>query len=257
MTKALVETLKRTLKSRGMTYAELARALHVSTPTVKRLFSERSFSLERVEDILRVLDMDFLELARLSQPRDAGPAQLSQEQETALAKDPKLFSIFWLLCNDFRFEAIRGDFAIGAAELTAHFARLDKLGLVEWRPGNQVRLRVPKQYVWRPGGPLRKAYGLKVVTEFMRSRFDAPSDGFHFEAQALSPESALVVKRKLDKLAAEIRELVEMDAASPGARRVTMGVLLACRPWNISIVDALRAGTDGLQRGGLQKGTRA
>ena len=45
MTREIVETLKKILKARGMTYAELARALRVSTPTVKRLFSQRSFSL--------------------------------------------------------------------------------------------------------------------------------------------------------------------------------------------------------------------
>jgi len=45
MTRAIVETLKKVLKARGMTYADLAHALRVSTPTVKRLFSQRTFTL--------------------------------------------------------------------------------------------------------------------------------------------------------------------------------------------------------------------
>jgi transcriptional regulator with XRE-family HTH domain len=248
MTRVLVETLKKVLKARGMTYADLARALRVSTPTVKRLFSQRTFTLARLEEILKVIELDFYELARMSHGRHGGPAELSLEQETALAKDARLFSVFWLLCNEWRFDEIVAEFRLGAAQITSYFARLERLRLIDWRPGNRARLRVPKHYVWRMGGPLRKAYGLRVVNEFMRARFDSPQDAFHFEAQELSPESAIVVKRRLEKVAAEINELVEIDAATPAKKRVTLGVLLACRPWNISIVHALRADAEALRK---------
>ena len=253
MTREIVETLKKVLKARGMTYADLAAALRLSTPTVKRLFSERTFTLERLEEVLRILEIDFYELARMSHGRRPGPAELSQEQEAALAKDARLFSIFWLLCNEWDFNEIVAEFRIGAAQLTSYFARLDRLRLFDWRTGNRAQLRVPKHYVWRAGGPLRKAYGLKVITEFMRLRFDSPLDAFHFEAQELSSESAVVVKRRLERVAAEINELVEIDASVPVKRRdaqkrVTLGVLLACRPWNISIVHTLRAEPDALKK---------
>ena len=248
MTRVLVETLKKVLKARGMTYAELARALRVSTPTVKRLFSQRTFTLERLEEILKVIELDFYELARMSHGRRDGPVELSLEQEAALAKDARLFSVFWLLCNEWRFDEIVAEFRLGAAQITAYFARLERLRLIDWRPGNRARLRVPKHYVWRMGGPLRKVYGLRVVNEFMRARFDAPQDAFHFEAPELSAESAIVVKRRLEKVAAEINELVEIDAATPAKKRVTLGVLLACRPWNISIVHALRAEAEALKK---------
>jgi len=248
VTRAIVETLKKVLKARGMTYAELALALRVSTPTVKRLFSQRSFTLERLEEILKVIELDFYELARMSHGRRSGPAELSVEQESALSKDARLFTVFWLLCNEWRFDEIVTEFRLGAAQITSYFARLERLRLIDWRPGNRARLRVPKHYVWRAGGPLRKAYGLKVVTEFMRARFDAPHDAFHFEAQELSAESAIVVKRRLERVAAEINELVEIDAATPAKKRVTLGVLLACRPWSISIVHALRADAEALKK---------
>jgi len=74
----------------------------------------------------------------------------------------------------------------------------------------------------------------------MRSKFDAPHDGFHFEAQDLSSESIAVVKKRMARFAAELNELVEIDATVPAKKRVTLGVLLACRPWSISIVHALR-----------------
>ena len=248
MIPALVETMKKVLKARGMTYADLALALHVSTATVKRQFSQRTFTLERLEEILKVLEIDFYELARMSHGRSEGPTELSLEQETALAKDARLFSVFWLLCNEWRFDQIVAEFRLGAAQITSYFARLGRLRLIDWRPGNRARLRVPKHYVWRAGGPLRKAYGLRVVNEFMRARFDSPQEAFHFEAQELSVVSAVVVQRRLEKVAAEINELVEIDAATPTKKRVTLGVLLACRPWSISIVHALRADAEALKK---------
>lgn len=241
MTREIVETLKKVLKARGMTYAELAKKLHVSTPTVKRLFSEQSFTLERLEQVLRILEMDFYEVAKLSRGANGAIGELTHEQEAALAKDARLFSIFWLITNEWRFDEIAAEFRVSAAQLTTYYARLDRAGLIDWRPGNVARLKVPKHYVWRRGGPLRKAYGLRVITEFMRARFDSPVDAFHFEALELTNESAVVLKRRLERVAIEINELVEADATAPAKRRIALGVLLAARPWTISIVDTLRS----------------
>src|SRR5207344_626637 len=106
-----------------MTYADLAHALRVSTPTVKRLFSQRTFTLDRLEEILKVIELDFYELARMSHGRRSGPVELSVEQETALAKDARLFTVFWLLCNEWRFDEIVADFKLGAAQITTFYAR--------------------------------------------------------------------------------------------------------------------------------------
>ena len=57
-----------------------------------------------------------------------------------------------------------------------------------------------------------------------------------------------MLKRRLERFAAEMRELVEIDASVPAKKRVTLGVLLACRPWSISIVHALRADADALKK---------
>ena len=41
------DALKMHLKARGMTYADVARALKVSEPTVKRIFAGRNCTLKR------------------------------------------------------------------------------------------------------------------------------------------------------------------------------------------------------------------
>ena len=48
---AFVEGLKRHLKARKMTYAEVAKSLRVSEASVKRMFSKGTFTLDRFEQI--------------------------------------------------------------------------------------------------------------------------------------------------------------------------------------------------------------
>ena len=235
-----VEALKKCVKSRGLTYGELARKLGISEPTVKRLFSRGSFTLARIEQILRVLDLELHEVARMSRSAGDGAAELALEQEAALAADEKLMSVFWLLLNDWRFEEILEEFAVSRTELTVAFARLARAGLIDWGPGERARLRLPKDFQWRAGGPVKKAYGARVTAEFLRSRFAEPLETLRFETREISAESAAVIQRRLERVAAEFAELAEIDSTLPARKRVGVGLLVAARPWRFSIVNALK-----------------
>ncbi len=216
-----VEALKKCLRGRGMTYAALARELRISEASVKRMFSRSSFTLSRIEEILAALDLDLHEVARMS-----------------LAE--RLISVFWLVLNGWRYEQIAEAFSISRAELTLVFARLDRLKLIEWGKGERARLRVAKDFQWRAGGPVKKAYGRRVIGEFLEARFDSPLELLRFETRQLSPESAVLLKRRLERLVAEFNEFAELDSAVPGSRRVGVALLAACRPWEFSVVNALK-----------------
>lgn len=235
-----VEALKKSVRARGLTYAELARRLRLSEASVKRMFSRGTFTLARIEQILAALDLDLYEVARMSRGAPAGPAELAQEQETGLARDERLLSVFWLVLNGWSFEEILGAFSISRTELTVAFARLEKLKLIEWGPRERVRLLVSKDFRWRAGGPVKKAYGRRVMGEFLQGRFEAPLELLRFESRELSPESAAVLKRRLERLVAEFNEFAEVDSAVPTGRRVGVALLAACRPWEFSVVNALK-----------------
>ena len=46
-TTAIIDVLKKLLKEQGVTYLQVAQALGLSEASVKRLFAERQFSLQR------------------------------------------------------------------------------------------------------------------------------------------------------------------------------------------------------------------
>jgi len=235
-----VEALKKCVRAHGMTYAQLARALGLSEPSVKRMFSRGTFTLQRIEEILALLELDLYEVARMSRGAPSGPVELTTEQESALAKDERLLSVFWLILNDWRFDELTEAFAISHNELTLAYAKLARLKLIDWGPGERARLRVPKDFRWRAGGPVKKAYGRRVTQEFLQGRFDAPLEMLRFETRELSVESAAVLKRRLERLVAEFNDLAELDTRTSSPRGVGVALLVACRPWQFSVVNALK-----------------
>jgi hypothetical protein len=58
----LITTLKRQLKARGVTYAQVAIHLKKSEASIKRQFSQLNFSLRTLESICDLIDLDVVEL---------------------------------------------------------------------------------------------------------------------------------------------------------------------------------------------------
>ena len=240
-TAALVEALKKLLKSRGTTYRQLAAAVKLSEPSIKRLFSERTFTLQRLEEICAVLEIDFFELAKLARGAAATIEEMSLEQEKALAADSRLLGVFYLLFNDWQPEDIHERYVLTHAEVLKHVLRLEKLGLVDLLPRDKVRLRVPKTLRLRRDGPVRATHGTAVIADFMNAEFDKTRGLFRFEVRELSKASAALLQRRIERLAAEFNELAELDAYLPAGQRETIGMSLAFRPYVVSWAMGLKS----------------
>src|SRR5215216_119030 len=91
-----VEALKKSVRARGLTYAELARRLRLSEASIKRMFSRGTFTLARIEEVLAAVDLDLYEVARMTRAGARG-TELTHEQEVGLAKEERLLAVFWLV----------------------------------------------------------------------------------------------------------------------------------------------------------------
>lgn len=245
----LLAELKRVLKARGLRYADVARALDVSEATVKRQLTRGPLELERLDQLCRWLEIDFFELARGARQRAQASAQLSLEQETALAAEPRLLIALHLLLNDWSVEALRAEFGLSKPQAVRLLAKLDRLGLIELLPGDQVRLRVARDLAWRNPGPVRQRYAQLATSEFLRDAFDPRQALLRLEVKELGEASLDVLRRKLEKLALEFNELADNDAGLPRRQRHSVGMLLALRPWVFSLLDSLRAEVEAPGRG--------
>ena len=236
----LIDTLKKLLKAQGITYADAAARLAISEASVKRLFSARTFTLARLDGFCRMLDIDFFDLAKLARGRADEVREMTEQQEAALAQDAKLLGVFYLLLSDWSPPEIVGGYQLTQPELTKLLVRLDRLHLIELMPHDRVRLRVPKLLRLHPGGPIHRAHGKRVVDEFTRAEFDRVGGYFRFEYRELSKASYELMQRRLERLSAEFLEVAELDATMPAKRRDTIGLMLAMRPWALSMVTGLK-----------------
>jgi transcriptional regulator with XRE-family HTH domain len=239
-TDQLLDTLKRVLKSRRITYAGLAGRIGLSEASVKRLFSQQTFTLARLQQVLAALEMDFFELARLARGAGDAPQEMTESQEQALASEPHLMGVFYLLFNDWQPPQILARYELADAELTRLLAKLDRLQLIDLLPNNRVKLRVSRHLRLKPSGAIRARHGQRTMAEFLAVEFDRHGGHFLFEFRDISPASFAVMQRKVDRLAAEFNELAELDSTLPPEQRQSIGLAMGMRPWRIGQVTGLR-----------------
>ena len=96
---ALVDALKAEMRRQKRTYAEAAGVLSLSEPSIKRLFAERSFTLERLDVLCRWLGMEISDLVQRMEAAQVRVSELSVEQERELVSDVKLLLLAHCLLN--------------------------------------------------------------------------------------------------------------------------------------------------------------
>ncbi len=63
---AIIQVLKRSLKSKGLTYKDIAKRVGLSEASVKRVFSAKTFTLQRLESVCMAIGMSMAELVRIA-----------------------------------------------------------------------------------------------------------------------------------------------------------------------------------------------
>ena len=237
----ILEVLKKYLKAKGMTYRQLAAEMGMSETSVKRLFSQQTVSLKRLEEVCGILDLELYDLSLMARQQSRNAANvLTLDQEKALADDPKLMALFYFLINGWSVAHIVVEYTITEEEITRLLIRLDRLGLIELHPNNRVRLLVTQNIFWRKNGPLWTLHFKTILADFMNHPFDLPNDRLLFSPGVLSEASLKTILKKIDGLFRQFNALAEMDAALPLKGRYSAGLFIEFRPWVFSMLADLR-----------------
>jgi DNA-binding Xre family transcriptional regulator len=236
---AILASIKAVLRARNMPYRDLARAIKVSEATIKRDLSRGTFSLERLDAICAALGVSLSDLLEAPDHREL-VTELTKVQEVALAGDPRALVVTYLILGDWKFAEIVAAFEMNENQLIDLLLRLDRLGIIEYRPPHRMRKLTARNFSWRKDGPVHKFFVNRFVPEFFQSGFDAPSDAFRFVGGTLSAESVGRFKASLERLAAEFEQLAHRDSRLPLERRNGCSAILAVRSWEFSEFTRLR-----------------
>lgn len=236
----LISALKRELKSRDITYDDLASHLGVSESTVKRMFSKGGFTLERLEAIARYANIEILELARLGEADRHRVHALTHEQEQELVSDPKLMLTAICAMNRWQFEDIVTVYSFQAPELIQMLIRLDRLGLIELLPGNRIRLLVERNFSWLPQGPIHQFFVRQFQDQFLSGSFDAENELHEFRWGMIATEHAATITEGIRDLMAGFTEQTHSDELRPRGDTRGMCLLAAFKEWEPQEFEALR-----------------
>ncbi|GAB1262118.1 helix-turn-helix domain-containing protein [Aurantivibrio plasticivorans] len=233
-TSAIVQSLKRLLRQQNITYADIANTLSMSEANIKRMFAEERISLDRLEAICRLLSMSMTDFFSQFEESRQRIKSLSIEQEKELVNDTQLLLVAVCVRNELQFEEILGYHHISATDLIRALAKLDRLKIIDLLPNNKIKLLVAPNFSWLPGGPIEQFFEKAILKEFTLSKFEPDSRLFVFGL--LSEKSKAIVRAKMQALSHEFIQLQHQDRSLPWDQKSSIGMLLACRHFEFSIL---------------------
>lgn len=239
-TKPIIDTLKRELRKQGINYRRVAKHLALSEPSVKRLFADYSFTLERIARVCELMNMEISDLIHLMEEKIELTQELTLEQESELVSDVKLLLMAHFLMNKLTFEYIISTYDISETEGIRLLARLDRMRIIELLPGNRVKLKIAKDFRLIPGGPIQRFYEQTVQEEFFSSSFDADGEFRIYISGFYSRAANAEIIRKLMRLASDANQLVQESEELPMDERFGCSLIMAIRPWEVNVFDQLR-----------------
>ena len=239
-TAALIDTLKQALKNHRLTYAGVARRLEMSEANVKRMFAARRFTLDRMEAICGLMQMELSDLFQLYEESRQRITRLTLEQEQELVQDRELLLVAVSVRNRLTFADIISIYRIPETDCIRCLAKLDRLKIIDLLPENRIKLRIDDDFRWIPNGPIERFFERQVQSQFLKSGFNGESERRLFLFGLLGDSSTQTMIDKMQSLAKEFAELHRQDARLPLQGRRNVGFMLALRPWELEVFQPWR-----------------
>jgi len=237
----LIDTLKRALKQQGLTYADVASRLAMSEANVKRMFAAKRFTLDRLEAICKIMQLELSDLFQLYEESRQKINHLTEEQEEDLVSDAKLLLVAVSVRNRLTFEEIVANYQISESECIRCLARLDRLKLIDLLPNNRIKLRIDDDFRWLPNGPIDRFFEKQIKNQFLKSQFTGEHEKRLFLFGLVGDTAAQIMMNKMQALSKEFMDLHRADAQLPLEKRHNIGVMIAMRPWELGVFEPLRA----------------
>ena len=239
-TEQLLAALKRELRVRHLTYRDVAKALDLSEPSVKRLFASGRFTLDRLTQLTAFLGLTLAEVAQGMPGTTPQLRELSVAQEAELVSDPKLLLVSVCALNHWTLADMTATYRLSEAECVQRLLRLDRLRLIDLLPGNRVRLNVARDFDWSPDGPIRRFFRERGQGDFLNGKFDAAGEMHVFLHGMLTRAAVEELQTQLRRLRSQFEELHRESLAQPRTLRHGTGLLLAVREWELGSFSAMR-----------------
>mgnify|MGYP000207989347 CR=1 FL=1 len=236
----LVTALKKELKAAQMTYADLAQAIGMAESSVKRMLAKGDMPLSRIDAICRALKLDFADLARRVADSQPLLQELSAEQERAVVADKKLLLMAICVLSQWTLEQIVATYRISEPEGIGYLAQLDRIGIIELRPGNRYKLRLAKTFRWQTNGPVMDFFRENAVLDYFGGTFAGEDETMLLVHGSISRAAAPAFQERMQRVAQDFAQQHLSDQKTTPPDREGYTLVLAMRAWEFSAFKNLR-----------------
>lgn len=226
----IFENLRTHIKARNLTLEQIAREIGISVVTIKRSFKQQDCSIERLEQICEVLQLDLRDLVRSSPRPRKFIQQLSYEQEEIFAKNRKLLLVAVCAMSLWTFADMIEHLRIPRNETEKLLHELDKMGFLDLLPGNRYRLRVAREFAWITDGPIMRMVK-SMAGDYFNHTFDGQGEILKIVNVRMSRQSAEKLGARLALIAQEYADQVAIDSHLPLNERPPLSICIAARRW--------------------------
>jgi transcriptional regulator with XRE-family HTH domain len=234
----LVDALKRELRSRKLTYLQVADALSMAESSVKRMFASGNLTLQKLEAICAWADIDYATLVRSRTDDLRMLTSLTREQEAQLVGDPLLFFVTVCLMNHVSYEQILDNYRLEAAQVVSYMTTLDRIGLIKLLPNNRYKLLLSRTFGWIANGPMQQ-YFKAHVPDYFKSDFSSPGEMLVFLNLRLSQAHAAAFGDRIKRMMRDFSDQHNEDANLALRERPSISVLVAIRHWELEFMHDL------------------
>ncbi len=230
-TQQLINTLKKQLRAHGKTYSDLAPALGLSEASIKRLFANNNFTLQRLETACEFIGLQLAELIALMEADQPLLQQLTLKQERDIASDITLLITTVSVINGYSFNHLTEQYQLSHNACIQKLAHLDRLKIIELLPGNRIKLLTAPNFHWQPNGPIQQFFLKHIEREFFTTRFEDKSEKLLVLNGLFSQEANAELQKKMEKLAHDFNTIIQKDKITTIDKRSGVTMVLAMRDW--------------------------
>lgn len=236
----IIDSLKQHLKRKGITYKAIAEKLDLSEGTIKRIFSNYDFGLQRLEAICTLADIEIFDLVEMAKEQALSTERLSYEQETELVSNVKLLLTAHLLVNKWTVHQILNHYQIDKLTMVKLLSRLDKMNIIDYLPNEKVKLKTSRKFSWIKDGPIQTFFKSHIEKDFFDCDFDSPGEIKLFVSGMLSRSSNREMQQKIKNLAIAFDATHKENEHELLENKFGTSLIIAMRPWDIELFHQLR-----------------
>lgn len=221
----VVETLKKVLKVKKITYKSLADDLGMSESGVKKLLTSKDISLTRVEQITRLIGLSLADLFQIADEAEVKNVRLSPKQENALFENNLLFRVYWFLAVEEKsLDAIKKSEKLTNDQLQRNLMKLENLDLIKIGKNQRVISVHKGLFRWASDGPLVKKLNHEWSENTLKKvlfRKNSADDLHRLTYLRLSEKSKTAFYERLNELVNEFARLSQREKTRYADRDLT------------------------------------